>query len=430
MRLALIDGEHYPDVNRWALDKISPCCAVFVGGIEKIGGIEDVERVLGVKLYHDSDIFKALERALSENHVEEVIDLSDDPVLTPELRFRIASFLLRRGVSYIGADFQFKPKEWLKIDIPSINIIGTGKRVGKTSVGAFVGRTLKHLYRVVIVTMGRGGPEKPEIIRGDLMEITPEFLLKVAEEGKHAASDHFEDALMAGVATVGCRRCGGGLAGFSFFDVIEEGIEVAKSLNPDLIIFEGSGATFANVLSEGFITVVSAKQGVSKVRDYFGPFRISLADIIVITMADSVEENELKKLLKTIEGINPSADVHITRFAPRLIGDVEGKAIVVTTSPESARKVAEELRKEGVDIVGYSGSLANRKKLREELSKFQYDTTIVELKAGAVDVVVKDALSRGKRVVFLDNEPRNIDGKDLGKAVKELARRVINDKGG
>ncbi|ASJ15739.1 2,3-diphosphoglycerate synthetase [Thermococcus chitonophagus] len=430
MRLALIDGEHYPDVNRWALDKIRPCCAVFVGGIEKIGGIEDVEKALGVKLYHNSDIFRALERALSENNVKEVFDLSDDPVLTPELRFRVASFLLRRGISYIGADFQFRPKEWLKIDVPSINIIGTGKRVGKTSVGAFVGRTLKDLYRVVIVTMGRGGPESPEVIRGDLIEITPEFLLKVAEEGKHAASDHFEDALMAGVATVGCRRCGGGLAGFSFFDVVKEGIEVAKSLNPDLIVFEGSGATFANVLSEGFITVVSARQGVSKVRDYFGPFRVSLADIVVVTMADSVGESELREILRVVEEINPSADVHVTRFAPRLIGKVEGKAIVVTTSPESARKVAEELKRDGIDVVGYSGSLANRKKLREELSNFGYDTAIVELKAGAVDVVVRDALGKGRNIVFLDNEPRNIDGKDLAKAVRELARRVVNDKGG
>ncbi|AFK21763.1 2,3-phosphoglycerate synthetase [Pyrococcus sp. ST04] len=428
MRLALIDGEHYPDVNRWALDKIKPCCAVFVGGIEKIGGIEDVERALGVKLYHDTDVFKALEKALKENRIKEVIDLSDEPVLTPELRFKIASFLLRRGVSYRGADFEFKPKEWIKVDVPSINIIGTGKRVGKTSVGAFVGRTLKELYNVVIVTMGRGGPEKPEVIRGDLIEITPEYLLRVAEEGKHAASDHFEDALMAGVATVGCRRCGGGLAGFSFFDIIKEGIEVAKSLNPEIIILEGSGPTFANVLADGFITVVSAVQGIEKVKSYFGPLRIALADIVVVTMADSSPENA-EKIVKAVREINPDADIHVTRFAPRLIGSVEGKAFVATTSWESARKISEELNRLGLEIVAFSGNLANRRKLMEELKKASYDTMIVELKAGAVDVAVRDALSKGKKVVFLDNEPRNIDGKSLATAVKDLARRVVNDKG-
>ncbi|HII61504.1 2,3-diphosphoglycerate synthetase [Pyrococcus horikoshii] len=426
MRLALIDGEHYPDVNRWALEKLKVDCAVFVGGMEKIGSIRDVERTLSIKLYYDEDIFKALERAIEENEIREVIDLSDEPVLTPEIRFRIASFLLKRGITYIGADFEFKPKEWIKIDVPSINIIGTGKRIGKTAIGGFVGRTLKEEYKVVIVTMGRGGPESPEVIRGDLMEITPEFLVEVSEKGRHAASDHFEDALTAGVATVGCRRCGGGLAGFTFLDVLQKGIEVAKSLNPEIIVFEGSGASFANVLSEGFITVVSALQG-KEIKMYLYPLRISLGDLIVVTMADEVKDPG--KISSLIKEINPDADIHLTRFSPRLIGNVEGKAVVVTTSTNSAKRVTKELEDRGIDVVGFSGNLANRVKLREELKKVSYDTLIVELKAGAVDVAIKSALRSGKRIVFLDYEPKNIDDKDLRESVKELARRIVNDKG-
>lgn len=77
-------------------------------------------------------------------------------------------------------------------------------------------RTLKEVARPVVVTMGRGGPEEPELIEGEKIELTPQFLLKVAKEGKHAASDHFEDALTSRVTTIGCRRCGGGMAGFPF----------------------------------------------------------------------------------------------------------------------------------------------------------------------------------------------------------------------
>ncbi|WP_048146493.1 P-loop NTPase family protein [Pyrococcus abyssi] len=427
MRIALIDGEHYPDVNRWALEKLNVECAVFIGGMEKIGSIEDVERALNVKLYHDKDPFKALEKALEENDVEEVIDLSDEPVMTPELRFRIASYLLKRGIAYKGADFEFRPKEWIKLEVPSINIIGTGKRVGKTAIGGFVGRTLKERYRIVIVTMGRGGPEKPEIIRGDKITITPEFLVKIAEQGRHAASDHFEDALTAGVPTIGCRRCGGGLAGFTFLDVVKEGIEVAKTLKPELIVLEGSGASFANVLSDGFITVVSALQG-ERIKTYMYPLRISLADIVVVTMVEEVSEGE--KIKRIIKEINPDADVHLTRFAPRLIGNVEGKAIVLTTSQESAKKMAKELERKGIEIAGYSGNLANRGRLREEMNRFNYDTVIVELKAGAVDVAIREALSNGKKVVFLDNEPVNVDGKNLKSAIKKLAERILHDKGG
>ncbi|AEH25110.1 2,3-phosphoglycerate synthetase [Pyrococcus yayanosii] len=426
MRLVLIDGEHYPDVIRWALEKVGACCAVFVGGMEKIGGIEDIERVLGIPVYHDRDYLRAIERAVRENGVTEVIDLSDDPVLTPEDRFRIASLLLRMGVVYKGADFEFRPKEWKRLDIPSLAVIGTGKRVGKTAVSGFIARTLKELYRVVVVTMGRGGPEKPELIRGDEMKITPEFLLEVAEKGRHAASDHFEDALMAGVPTVGCRRCGGGLAGFSFLDIVEEGIRVAKTLNPQLIILEGSGGTFPNVMADAFIVVVSALQGVESVKSYFGPFRISLADLVVITIADAVPKEKLEELKGVIGRINPQADVHLTRFTPRLIGKVEGRAVVITTSPRAAERVAKELGERGIEIVGWSGSLANRAQLRKEMMDFpQYETVIVELKAAAVDVVVREVLRAGKKVVFLDNEPVNMDGKDLAGAVRELARRVV-----
>lgn len=49
----------------------------------------------------------------------------------------------------------------------------------------------------------------------------------------------------------------------------------------------------------------------------------------------------------------------------------------------------------------------------------------VELKAAAVDVVTKWALERGIEVIYLDNEPVNIDGKDLRKSVLELGKRVL-----
>ena len=38
-------------------------------------------------------------------------------------------------------------------------------------------------------------------------------LLELSRAGRHAASDHLETAALTGLPTVGCRRCGGGLAG-------------------------------------------------------------------------------------------------------------------------------------------------------------------------------------------------------------------------
>ncbi|ASJ07163.1 2,3-diphosphoglycerate synthetase [Thermococcus pacificus] len=431
MRVALVDGEHYPDVVKWALERLGDvCCAVFLGGSEKIGSLEQVKMRLGIKVYYDpSDYLSALSRALRENPgIEEVVDLSDEPVLNYEDRFRIASLCMLHGVVYRGADFEFRPRPLKKTKKPSIAIIGTGKRVGKTAVSGFVARTLKEIANPVIVTMGRGGPEEPELIKGEEFEITPEFLLKLSESGRHAASDHFEDALTSRVTTIGCRRCGGGMAGFPFFDVVDKGVELAESLPNNLILLEGSGATFPAYRADGYITVVSALQKLEFIGDYFGPFRISLADIVVITMADLTDEGKLEALKRAILDINPSADLHITAFRPRPLETVEGKRLGLVMTSETALETARRhLENLGAEVMAMSGNLSRRPALRKDLEKFRgIDAVAVELKAAAVDVVTRWALERGIEVIYLDNEPVNLDGKDLRESVLKLGRKVLS----
>ena len=429
-RLALIDGEHYPPVTRWALERLgNVCCGVFLGGSEKIGSPEKLAEELGVRLYVDDDPMKALELALLENDVDEVVDLSDEPVVDYSARFRIASICLRNGVAYRGADFEFRPGELTRPKKPTLSVLGLGKRVGKTTVGGFVARVLKERYRPVVVTMGRGGPERPELIDGEREELTPENLLKLAEMGKHAASDHYEDALVAGVTTIGCRRCGGGMAGFPFFHVVHEGIKLAEKLPHDLIVAEGSGATIPPVLADGYITVLSALQPRETVEGFFGPFRIGLADIAVITMAD-VEPRKAKEFRDFVRGVNPNADVHLVRFVPKPLGEVSGKRVALfTTSWKAIERAVGDIESLGAEVVFASGNLSKRPALGRDLAelgrKAGVETVLVELKAAAVDVVTRWALERGIEVIYLANEPVNVDGKDLKKAVLELAKRVV-----
>jgi cyclic 2,3-diphosphoglycerate synthetase len=98
--LAIVDGEHYPSVVRDAL----------------------------AELAHD------LLAAIEQYEPEVVIDLSDEPVLGPVERFALASRVLFRGLAYEGADFRFDPPERRPFELPSIAVVGTGKRVGKTAV--------------------------------------------------------------------------------------------------------------------------------------------------------------------------------------------------------------------------------------------------------------------------------------------------------
>ncbi len=147
---ALIDGEHYPSVVRDTLRELPYefIGAILVGGTEKLRGAEDY----GVPL---RDGF---------GDVDVVVDLSDEPVLGPVERMRWASRALAAGLPYIGADFRFDPPRFEPVDVPSIAVIGTGKRVGKTAVTGHLARLLARDRDVVVVAMGRGGPREPEVI--------------------------------------------------------------------------------------------------------------------------------------------------------------------------------------------------------------------------------------------------------------------------
>src|SRR5439155_1159065 len=142
--IALIDGEHVPDIVRDALAELPYdwVGAILVGGSEKLRG----EPAYGVPLLTDFA------------DAELVVDLSDEPVLGPEERFRWASRALAAGLPYLGADFRFDPLELEQFSLPSISVIGTGKRVGKTAVTAHLAGLLARDRDVVVVAMGRGGP--------------------------------------------------------------------------------------------------------------------------------------------------------------------------------------------------------------------------------------------------------------------------------
>ena len=60
------------------------------------------------------------------------------------------------------------------------------------------------------------------------LEINAEFLLEQSEKGVHAASDHWEDALMSRILTIGCRRCGGGMSGEVFLTNMKKGAKLAN----------------------------------------------------------------------------------------------------------------------------------------------------------------------------------------------------------
>jgi len=336
------------------------------GGTEKLRGGEEY----GVPIVSDFD------------GAEIVVDLSDEPVMSPPERFRLASRVLALGIPYAGADFRFDPPAFEPFPLPSLAVIGTGKRVGKTAVTGHLARTLARELQVVVVAMGRGGPARPEVIESSP---TVESLLELARAGRHAASDHLETAAAAGVVTIGCRRAGGGLAGTVTSSNVHEGARLAAERSPDLVIFDGSGAAIPPVDVDRRILVVAAGQDANA---YLNTYRILMSDLVVV-LGDA--DAEAIRAVKDVPVV--SVDLRLRPLEP-----LRGRRVAVfTTGPAPTGHLDAE-------VVAVSTDLANRTRLREDLDRVEADVYLVELKAAAIDVVAETAAERGVDVVLAVND--------------------------
>jgi len=433
--VALIDGEHHPSVVRDALatlgERDEVAAAVFVGGSEKVGAI--AEDLYGVTLVRGEDMDSSLREALERFAPDAVVDLSDEPVVTAPDRFRLAGVALGLGVAYRGADFAFTPQERATVATPTLAIVGTGKRVGKTALTGFLARRLTSAgKRIAVLAMGRGGPGVPVLVRGDEVLLTTAGLLEIAAAGAHAASDCYEDALTSRVPVVGCRRCGGGLAGATFIDDVAQGAALADTLGADLLLIEGSGAAVPPVRADATLLVVSAAAGVSYVCDHFGPYRLASADALIIAGAErpNATEAEVAAIVEAVQRLRPGLPWSAVTFRPRPLADVSGaRVFFATTAPaEVAVSLARHLESEsGCTVVAISPHLADRDALRSDLAEAEgrFDVLLTELKAAAVDVVVAAGATAGVPTVFCDNEPVTVSGLDLGASLDEVVALAL-----
>jgi cyclic 2,3-diphosphoglycerate synthase len=435
--IALVDGEHYPDVTRWGLESAEAAgygvlAALVVGGREKlpadlrldVGGTEVVQST--------GDPRKALDEAIRRYAPEAILDLSDEPVLDYRRRMELVAIALVRGIPYVGPDFRFDPPlTGPSLPVATLAVIGSGKRVAKTAVAGHVARlSAAGGERPAIVAMGRGGPPTPVIVGPKEVELSS--LLSLAEAGEHASSDYLEDALTTGVPTIGARRCGGGLAGRPFVTNVAEAAELAASSGADLVILEGSGSSVPTIPWDAGVLVVPASLREEYLGGYLGPFRVLLSDLAVFIMGSGPHPrpDNLSTLVPLVRRLRADVRVAVAELQPVPLADVRGKdAFFATTAQqEVADHLSQQLeRTAGCRVVRSSHHLADRAALEADLaSSPPFDVLLTELKAAAVDVAARRALERGAEVVFVDNRPRSVGGDgdvdDLLLATVRLAR--------
>jgi len=376
--VALVDGEHYPDVVRQALAALPYewVGAILVGGTEKLREEPD----------YGVPVVTGFEGA------EIVVDLSDEPVLGPAERLRWASRALAEGLPYVGADFRFDPPDLEPFELPSVSVIGTGKRVGKTAVTGHLARLLARDRSVVVVAMGRGGPAEPEVVTSPP---TVAELVARSRAGVHAASDHLETAATCGVTTIGCRRAGGGLAGAVFTSNVPAGARLAVGRRPDVVVFDGSGAAIPPVATDRRILVVGPGQQVDA---YLNTYRRLISDLVI--------------------AVNCEADGAIpVTLRLRPSEPLSGRVAVFTAGGTDVSHLE-------ADIVSVSTNLADRAALGRELALVDADTYLVEVKAAAIDVVAEHALAHDRRIVLASNDVV-ASGADLDAALLELVPEKV-----
>jgi cyclic 2,3-diphosphoglycerate synthetase len=379
--IALIDGEHHPAAVEDVLGGLDLAGVVFCGGEEKLASGSWPQVAL------DEDPETALRRLAPA--ADAVVDLADEPVLPPSSKLRLAALALHLGLRYEAPGLRLDPPAYepVEFDGPRLAVIGTGKRTGKTAVAGHWGRLLRDAGREpVVVCMGRGGPADPRVAEAGT---GLDELLEIAAAGGHAASDYLEDAVLAGVRTVGCRRVGGGLAGAPWESNVPDGARLAAGLpGAQALLFEGSGSCIPPVEVDRTVCVVGPGTP-EPLREY----ALLRADLLLAHPEADAPPEALRFTLQP-EPAEP-------------LPDGSRVALFTTGATEC----------EGVDPLLTSTNLARRSALAADLeAAADCDVYLTELKAAAIDTVARHAIERGARVMFVRNRPVGVDD-----ALMELA---------
>jgi cyclic 2,3-diphosphoglycerate synthetase len=155
------------------------------------------------------------------------------------------------------------------------------------------------------------------------------------------------------------------MAGAPFASNVLEGARLAASLEPDAVVFDGSGASIPPIATTARILVAHDRSGLNA-------YRALISDIV----------------------LTPGKDFTL-RLRPS--EPLEGRVAVFTTGAAPTEHL-------DADVVHVSRNLARRDLLVAELAGIDADTYLVEVKAAAIDVVAEHAVAQGARIVLAENE--------------------------
>ena len=213
-----------------------------VGGTEKLR--EDAD--YGVAVASD------LERALSSTGRRSSSIFSDEPVLAQRRLPRAACS--RRGCrTWAPTSASTCPSRAVPAAVDRDHRHGKAGRQD-VEITAHAATLYARDRRVVVLAMGRGGPPEPEVAT-----VAPDLdaLLALSRAGRHAALITFETAALAGVETIGCRRCAASPPALSPSRTCTREPGWRSTSRLDLVVLDGSGAAIPPVATGRRVLVVN-----------------------------------------------------------------------------------------------------------------------------------------------------------------------------
>ena len=261
--------------------------------------------------------------------------------------------------------------------------------------------------------MGRGGPERAG---GRRRRRRPGRRRRPARPLPGRARTRrrtiLEDAALAGVATVGRAQVRHRASpGPRFCRTSPRRWRLARALDPDLVLLEGSGAALPPVAADRTVLVTSAARPAESLVTGMGPYRILVSDmLVVITMCEPPLADRARtstacaRPSPAIRPDLPVVDDGASGRARRSRSPASGSRSSRRRRPSGPRRrCAPSLEAEhGAEVVGRGrgrsrdrAALARRPRLARRGRAAA--TYLTEIKAAAIDVVAEAAPRRAAR---------------------------------
>jgi cyclic 2,3-diphosphoglycerate synthetase len=169
------------------------------------------------------------------------------------------------------------------------------------------------------------------------------------------------------------------------FSNVHDGARLAAERNPDIVVFDGSGAGIPPIDVDRRILVVGPGQDATA---YMNAYRVLISDLVV-----GLGEADTSRICAVKDVPVVSVDLRL-----RPLGPLRGRRTAVfTTGPAPTAHL-------DADVVFVSTNLADRVRLGEDLAGADADVYLVEVKAAAIDVVAEAGAERGVEVVLAVND--------------------------